>query len=345
MLVLFRLRSVPDQTQSAIPHAGIYSDKIRLIPHASATSRRMAACTMSTSAKSSGKTPAKIDVTGTLILLSSCYANQSGGAEIAGNMAAYRIHSAAARPRTVSHLVTSSVKRQNSLLAAVITSDVGEMPQPHVPERRMQRISHPTELCCLVFMDDHLSHPVRPPSHVILLLMAILNAGCVSTSGREAPRTNALLIPLSSTDATWERAVSVLHRNHFLIARESKLEGIIETEYRAGSNVLEPWHSDSVGLDNRLESTLQSIRRKVIISFAQSGADQLMVSVQAHKEIEDVPGPTATYAGGATFSESEFFDRDLNQVLGQSSPSRWLPRGRDAHLEARLVAQLQGSRP
>lgn len=194
-------------------------------------------------------------------------------------------------------------------------------------------------------MDDDLSHPTLPAWQAILLLVATFTAGCAATSGhRTAPRTNALLIPLSSMDATWERAVSVLHRNHFLIARESKLEGIIETEYRAGSGILEPWHPDSVGLDNRLESTLQSIRRKVLISFVQSGADQLMVSVQVHKEIEDVPGPTATYAGGATFSESDVFDRDLDQVIGQASPSRWLPRGRDPHLEAQLVAQIQGTR-
>ena len=187
-------------------------------------------------------------------------------------------------------------------------------------------------------------HPFHPPWHAVSLLVFLLTTGCVSTSSRETPRTNGLLIPLSSIDATWERAVSALHRNHFLIARESKLEGIIETEYRAGSNILEPWHPDSVGLNNRLESTLQSIRRKVVISFVQSGTDQLMVSVQVYKEIEDVPGPTPTYAGGATFSESNVFDRDLDQVIGQSSPSRWLPRGRDPYLEARLVTQIQGTR-
>lgn len=194
-----------------------------------------------------------------------------------------------------------------------------------------------------MFMDDHVSHASHPPWHGILLLAVFVTSGCAMTSGHDLPRTNALLIPSSGLDATWERAVSVLHRNHFMIARESKLEGIIETEYRAGSNLLEPWHHDSVGFDNRLESTLQSIRRKVIITFGQSGADQLMVTVHVHKEIEDVPGPTANYEGGATFSESNLFDRDLDQVVGQSSPSRWLPRGRDPHLESRLVSQIQGA--
>jgi hypothetical protein len=193
-------------------------------------------------------------------------------------------------------------------------------------------------------MDDHLPRPNHSPWYTVALLLVTLISGCASTLVRDTPRTNGLLIPSSSVHSTWERAVSVLHRNHFLIARESKMEGVIETEYRAGSNILEPWHPDSVGLQNRLESTVQSIRRKVVISFGQNSTDQMMVSVRVHKEIEDVPGPTATYAGGASFSESNVFDRDLDQVIGQSSPSRWLSRGRDPHLEARLVAQIQGAR-
>ena len=158
---------------------------------------------------------------------------------------------------------------------------------------------------------------------------------------RPDPQTNALIVPASRFDTMWERAVSVLHRHHFQIARESRLEGTIETEYRDGSGLLEPWHPDSVGLDSRLESGIQSIRRKVTVTFSQSGTDQVLIAVFVHKQIEDVPGPTATYAGGATFSESSLLERDLDQVTGQAVPSRWLPAGRDRRLEARLVAQIQ----
>jgi len=176
-----------------------------------------------------------------------------------------------------------------------------------------------------------------------LLLAVVLMAGCALTPTSPGPQTNALLLPASNLDAMWERAVTVLHRNHFMIARESKLEGTIETEYRDGSNLLELWHPDSVGHTNRHESTVQSIRRKVTITFRQSGSGQVMMAVYAQKEIEDVPGPTATYEGGATFSESNIFNRDLDQVVGQASPSRWLPRRRDALLEGRLVAQIRGA--
>lgn len=145
-------------------------------------------------------------------------------------------------------------------------------------------------------------------------------------------------------DSLWEQAVVVLHRRHFQVARESKLEGVIETHYRGGSNMLEPWHHDSVGLENRLESTLQSIRRRVIVSMQSSSTGLMTVSVRVDKEIEDLPGLAANYEGGATFPESQPLNRDLDQVVGQSGPSRWLSIGRDPLLERALLGQIQSGR-
>lgn len=141
----------------------------------------------------------------------------------------------------------------------------------------------------------------------------------------------------------WERAIVVLNRNHFQVARESKLEGVIETEYRGGSGILEPWHSDSVGLSNRLESSLQSIRRRVLISMLSSEPGQMTVNVRVDKELEDLPGLAANSEGGASFSENQPLNRDLNQVVGQSGPSRWISIGRDPALERKLLAEIQGA--
>ncbi|MBC7965528.1 MAG: hypothetical protein H7Z17_06320 [Fuerstia sp.] len=169
--------------------------------------------------------------------------------------------------------------------------------------------------------------------------------GCLS-SPPKAPAVGSSAVQVSADyrDSMWEHAVVVLHRNHFQVARESKLEGVIETQYRGGSNVLEPWHPDSVGLQNRLESTLQSIRRRVTVSMQSSGPGLMTVSVRVDKEIEDLPGLAANYEGGATFPESQPFNRDLDQVVGQSGPSRWLSIGRDPLLERKLLAQIQSGR-
>ena len=154
--------------------------------------------------------------------------------------------------------------------------------------------------------------------------------------------TNTVQVSIEHRDRIWERAVSVLNRNHFLVMRESKLEGVIETDYRAGANVLEPWHPDSVGLENRLESTLQSIRRRVVISLQSTSPGLMNVTVRVDKELEDLPGLAANYEGGATFREAQPLNRDLTQVIGQSAPSRWIPLGRDALLEQKLLQEIAG---
>lgn len=175
-----------------------------------------------------------------------------------------------------------------------------------------------------------------------MLFVSLACAGCLSTPPAALNGgINAVEVPVDQFDRMWERTVAVLHSNHFEIARESRIEGLIETHFRAGSNLFEPWHKDSVGYANRLESTIQSIRRRVTVLFHNSSPGAVTISVFAEKQIEDVPGLAANYEGGATFPESNPLQRDLDQVVGQAGPSRWLPRSRDAALEQSLMRQIQ----
>ena len=180
-------------------------------------------------------------------------------------------------------------------------------------------------------------------AHAAILVVLASVCGCLSgpQPGTQRYGASAIQVPENQRDMVWERAVAVLNNFHFMVARESKLEGVIETQYRAGSNLLEPWNPDSVGYANRLESTVQSIRRKVTINSQNSDVGLVTVSVRVDKEIEDVPGLAANYEGGATFSDAQPLQRDLNQVIGQSGPSRWLPRGNDPALEAEITRQIQ----
>ncbi len=146
---------------------------------------------------------------------------------------------------------------------------------------------------------------------------------------------NPVFVPSGSHDAVWERAVDVVHRFRFEIERESRIDGVIETRYKTGSNVLEPWHPESVGLYERLESTFQPIRRRVFVRVIPADGGHL-VSVEAFKEIEDLDGVAATSIGGATFQHDRPLQRDLNLVVGQSRPSGWIPIGRDLRLEQKM---------
>lgn len=195
---------------------------------------------------------------------------------------------------------------------------------------------------------SHVRHLDQQPAKILRLMatgLLFCISGCLSGPLANAPVAgpNAIQLPANSYNMTWERAVAVLNDLHFTIARESKQEGVIETQYRAGSNLVEPWHHDSIGYANRLESTLHSIRRRAFVTFQSVSPETVMVSVRVDKEIEDLPGLAANYEGGATFSESQPLERDLDQVVGQSGPSRWIFRGHDRALESEIMRRIRFS--
>jgi hypothetical protein len=182
---------------------------------------------------------------------------------------------------------------------------------------------------------------LRPLVTLILLGLCGSLSGCVFN--RPMVAGNPVFVPAGNEDAAWERTVDVVH-DYFDIGRENRMigsqPGVIETRYRIGASLLEPWHHDSHGLENRMESSLQSIRRKAIISVtpAQGG---YLVGVEVFKEIEDLPGVANNTAGGATFSQTSPIRRDLDLVTGQSSPSGWIALGRDEVLENEMLRQMQ----
>ena len=149
-----------------------------------------------------------------------------------------------------------------------------------------------------------------------------------------------LFVVGNDLEPVWERAVDVLHDYRFEIARQNKLDGVIETKYKVGASLVEPWHRDSVGFRNRLESTLQSIRRRVVVRITPSNQGYL-VSVLAYKELENLVGLAANSAGGATFQENTPLQRDLDVVVGQTTASGWVSHGRDFALEQDMAARLR----
>lgn len=151
---------------------------------------------------------------------------------------------------------------------------------------------------------------------------------------------NTIFVPASNFDVVWERTVDVVHDFRFPIRRENKLDGIIETEYKTGASLMEPWHRDSVGFKSRVESTLQSIRRRMFVSITAAEGG-FLVSVEAFQEIEDVIGLPTNSSGSATFHDNLPLQRDLSLIAERSGPSGWIPQGRDIRLEQVVLARLQ----
>lgn len=194
---------------------------------------------------------------------------------------------------------------------------------------------------------DPVNHHTPVKSRLLLLLVccALAAAGCalpgLANYAVPGPVSNPLLVACRNEHDLWERSVDVLHELQFDIGRENRLGHVIETVPKTGASLLEPWHKDSVSLASRWESTLQSIRRTVQLQFQpDDNGNGFLVSVVVLKELEDLPGVAGNSAGAATFSESQPLERDLNPVVGQSTPSQWIPVGRDAELEQVILQRL-----
>lgn len=173
---------------------------------------------------------------------------------------------------------------------------------------------------------------------LIVAMIVATSSGCATIQGYTTPVSNPVFVRANNHEVAWERTVDVVHEYLFEIERENKLGGVLETRYKTGANVLEPWHRDSVGSANRMESTLQSIRRKAYVSITPVQGGYL-VGVEAHKELEDV-AQAANLQGAATFLDDSLLQRDLNAVVGQATPSGWVSKGRDEALEQSMLRSI-----
>lgn len=200
-------------------------------------------------------------------------------------------------------------------------------------------ISLRRRLRALVFLDLSSGIMARQTRITFLCLIWTMTfTGCVSMDAYGPQVSNPIFVRANNPEEAWERTVDVVHDYLFEIERENKLGGVIETRYKTGASVLEPWQPDSVGSANRWQSTLQSIRRKAYIHFTPAPGGY-MVGVEAIKELEDVPR-AANFQGGATFLDNSALQRDLNPVVGQATPSGWINQGRDPSLEQAMLRTI-----
>ncbi len=172
---------------------------------------------------------------------------------------------------------------------------------------------------------------------------------------------NPVVVPAPDRDIAWDQIVDVVD-DYFKIVREERVkvtgdivtEGQIDTFPNTGATLLEPWREDSVGFYQRLESTLQSIRRRAYVRVIPD-AEGFLVDVAVFKELEDVPRPQDATAGAAVFTIDNGIDRNTEQepfigrqigdpVRAVANPrltAGWIGIGRDAQLEQVMLARIQ----
>ncbi len=159
---------------------------------------------------------------------------------------------------------------------------------------------------------------------------------------------NPVQVPVGNHDFAWDQIVDVVSE-YFPIAFEQRAqltgnlwtEGRIETPYQTGATLFEPQRKDSVGGFNRWQSTLQTIRRRAVVSVTPEATGYL-VGVEVIRELEDLPKPEHATAGATSFrNDGSLPPVGLRQVsLTRLSPF-WISYGRDVPLEQKILADIQ----
>ncbi|WP_435020635.1 hypothetical protein TA3x_001938 [Tundrisphaera sp. TA3] len=174
----------------------------------------------------------------------------------------------------------------------------------------------------------------------IAALVACEMSGCASAPGLHAVAENPMVIPSADFETVWKAAITSVDE-YFDIASENRLQGKIITQPKSGSTLLEPWEGDSVGFNERLESSLQTIRRIAFITVQEVPTGGYAVRVEVRKELEDLAQPDRQSAGRAVFNNQFPLNRTREVVGPIQAPLAWIPRGRDPKLEQAILAKIK----
>ena len=212
----------------------------------------------------------------------------------------------------------------------------------------------PTVIVRLFKQPSNRSLATLKPVLLIIAIAAVGSLGCRQLAYRiggtqpEQYVPNPLRLPPVTDQFVWMQIVDTVD-DYFRISREQPvqnsrgmiLDGRIETAYRPGSSIMEPWRQDSTPGFERLQSTFQSIRRKATLVVRPIGAGySLEVIVQ--KELEDTDRTqyatetTATRRHDGTLLRQDDSYDDGPETLG------WIPLGRDSSLEQAILRDIYG---
>ncbi|MFO0816655.1 MAG: hypothetical protein U1A77_01860 [Pirellulales bacterium] len=159
---------------------------------------------------------------------------------------------------------------------------------------------------------------------------------------------NPMFVPIADREILWNQLVDELD-DYFRIAREQRVqetggvltEGRIDTHPAIGATLLEPWRRDSTPGFERLESTLQSIRRRATARVIPREGGYF-VEIQVLKELEDVSQPERSTASSPTQRYDGSLVRGETPIQTGPQTLGWICIGRDASLEQQILAELAG---
>ena len=193
-----------------------------------------------------------------------------------------------------------------------------------------------------------------------LLLLAFMILGISLSSGcrqfryrfRNAPPEqfvpNPLDLPAAPDAFVWSQVIDAVD-DYFRIIRETPvqnadgfiLDGRVETAYSIGASCFEPWRKDSTPGFERWQGTLQSIRRRAIVTVRPRGPGYT-VEVVVQKDLEDVGRSVTETQSSVGIRHEASIERRGQLVEGTPETLGWIPLGRDSTLEQVILSDIFG---
>ncbi len=158
---------------------------------------------------------------------------------------------------------------------------------------------------------------------------------------------NPALIAVADRDLLWDALVDVVD-DYFRVKREQRVrqvgdvltEGRLDTFPKPSATFLEPFEHDVPTTYDRLEATLQSIRRYATVRVVPSNGGYL-VEVVVTKELEDIPHPEVGFISKFDLRNDDSLRRLTQPVGGEEPTEGWILQGRDVLLEQEILRKLQ----
>jgi hypothetical protein len=153
---------------------------------------------------------------------------------------------------------------------------------------------------------------------------------------------NPIYIPLGpqSYGAVFEKVIEVID-DYFEISYANRYDGTITTFPRISPGLEQPWKAGSPDVDQRLEATLQTMRHRAEVLIQPADDGGFFVRVTVYKELEDLPRPSRSTAGSASFRSDNTVERQFEVIDPTVFESTWIPMGRDVPLEQVILQKLK----
>jgi len=177
----------------------------------------------------------------------------------------------------------------------------------------------------------------------VLMGVAALIAAAAGCGPSDRTVSGALYLPKGDYLTVFRATAEEVRREGFRLLVEDPETGDIETAYKGGRTVLEPWALQATTVYDAAEDTLHAVRRRAQVKVRPE-ADGVMVIVQVWRERQGYYQDRApVYSKALYLFQDEILSPMVFEPHAAPQPRAeiWADLGHDGVMERRLLQRIQ----